>query len=131
MKHLVISVAMLMLLSATPVAAKAPKIVTTIQPLHSLVSGVMNGIGAPELLLKGNESPHSFSLKPSTMKLLSNADAIRNCAEYEYGKELSGREYRDIMTPENLDNDHPFIIHFGECEDKFKKYPITFREIFN
>ena len=76
MKHLVISVAMLMLLSATPVAAKAPKIVTTIQPLHSLVSGVMNGIGAPELLLKGNESPHSFSLKPSTMKLLSNADAI-------------------------------------------------------
>ena len=36
----------------------------------------MNGIASPKLLLKGNLSPHNFSLKPSDAERLQNADII-------------------------------------------------------
>ena len=61
----------------------------------------------------------------------SNADLIRNCAEYYYEKKLTNKEFQEIMTPENANEGHPFVSAFGYCEDKFKKYPIMFREIFN
>ena len=76
MKSVIRFTVILLLLSGVPALAKAPKVVATINPLHSLVAGVMEGEGTPELLLKGIQSPHSFSLKPSTMRLLSDADAI-------------------------------------------------------
>ena len=60
----------------TTVAAQPPKVVATINPVHSLVAGVMQGIAEPKLLVSGGQSPHSFSLKPSTARLLSSADAI-------------------------------------------------------
>ena len=63
-------------LGTTTVAAQPPKVVATINPLHSLVAGVMQDIGTPELLISGGQSPHSFSLKPSSVRLLSNAGAI-------------------------------------------------------
>ena len=63
-------------LGTTTVAAKPPKVVATINPLHSLVAGVMQDIGTPELLISGGQSPHSFSLKPSSVRLLSNAGAV-------------------------------------------------------
>ena len=52
------------------------KVVTTIQPLHSLISNVMGNKGKLDLILKGTSSPHSFTLKPSHAKMLENADAI-------------------------------------------------------
>ena len=57
-------------------AQAAPKVVASILPIHSLVASVMDGVGKPTLLLKGNASPHTFSLKPSQARLLSQADAI-------------------------------------------------------
>ena len=36
----------------------------------------MENTGQPELLLRGGESPHSFSLRPSAARLLSNADIL-------------------------------------------------------
>ena len=57
-------------------AAAEPNVVVTIKPLHSLVSAVMKGAGYPKLLLESNQSPHSFSLKPSQAGMLQNADAI-------------------------------------------------------
>ena len=57
-------------------AQAAPKVVASILPIHSLVASVMDGVGKPILLLKGNASPHTFSLKPSQARLLSQADAI-------------------------------------------------------
>ena len=47
------------------------KVVTTIKPLHSLISNVMDGVGEPSLIIEGSTSPHSFVLKPSHAKLLS------------------------------------------------------------
>ena len=58
-------------------AAKAEiKVVTTIKPLHSLISNVMDGIGEPSLIIEGSTSPHSFVLKPSHAKLIEQADII-------------------------------------------------------
>ena len=52
------------------------KVVTTIQPLHSLILNVMGNKGKLDLILEGTASPHSFTLKPSHAKMLENADAI-------------------------------------------------------
>ena len=51
-------------------------VVVSIKPFHSLVSGVMLGVACPELLLKGNFSPHTYSLKPSDAKKLQYADFV-------------------------------------------------------
>jgi len=56
--------------------AAPPKVVTTIAPLHSIASNVMQGLSSPKLLLKGNSSPHSYSMKPSEAKALAEADLI-------------------------------------------------------
>ena len=60
----------------TTPASAAPRVVTSIKPLHSLVSGVMNGVGEPYLLIKGVSSPHTFSLKPSDARELEKAQVI-------------------------------------------------------
>jgi zinc transport system substrate-binding protein len=57
-------------------AAHAARVVVSIKPIHALVAGVMEGTGTPELLLKGNQSPHSFALRPSDMKMLNRAELV-------------------------------------------------------
>ena len=59
----------------TPVNADV-KVVTSIKPLHSLASYLMDGIGKPDLIVDGYASPHGFSMKPSHAKMLQNADLI-------------------------------------------------------
>ena len=51
-------------------------IVVSIKPFHSLVAGVMDGVAMPRLLLKGNFSPHRYSMKPSDAEELQHADII-------------------------------------------------------
>ncbi|MDH3232150.1 MAG: zinc ABC transporter substrate-binding protein [Alphaproteobacteria bacterium] len=57
-------------------AAEPPNVVASIGPVHSLVAGVMQGIGTPTLLLKGGASPHTYSLKPSDARALASARLI-------------------------------------------------------
>ncbi|MDC0619098.1 zinc ABC transporter substrate-binding protein ZnuA [Pelagibacteraceae bacterium] len=52
------------------------KVVTSIKPIHSLVSSVMDGVGKPDVIVDGYNSPHAFSLKPSHAKMLENADLV-------------------------------------------------------
>ena len=52
------------------------KVVTTIKPIHSLVSVVMDGVSNPSLIIEGSNSPHNFSLKPSHAKMLEEADIV-------------------------------------------------------
>ena len=59
----------------TPVNADV-KVVTSIKPLHSLASYLMDGVGKPDLIVDGYSSPHGFSMKPSHAKMLQNADLI-------------------------------------------------------
>ncbi|MEX2449483.1 MAG: zinc ABC transporter substrate-binding protein [Rhodospirillales bacterium] len=59
-----------------PASAEAPTVVASIKPLHSLIVGVMTGIGSPSVLIAGGASPHAYSLRPSEARLLSRADLI-------------------------------------------------------
>jgi len=64
-----------LLILTSPIRAEL-NVVTTIKPLHSLISKVMEGLGEPSLIIEGSTSPHSFTLKPSHAKLLEEADLI-------------------------------------------------------
>ena len=52
------------------------KVVTSIKPIHSLVSYIMDGVGKPDVIVDGYNSPHGASLKPSHAKMLENADLV-------------------------------------------------------
>ena len=57
-------------------ATAAPKVVTSIKPLHALVAGVMKGAGDPTLLIDGAGSPHTYSMRPSEARALGSADLV-------------------------------------------------------
>jgi zinc transport system substrate-binding protein len=76
LKKLPIILTILSLVSfITPVNAEV-KVVTSIKPLHSLASYLMDGVAKPDLIVDGYASPHGFSMKPSHAKMLQNADLI-------------------------------------------------------
>lgn len=52
------------------------QVVASILPVHSLVAGVMDGVGTPYLLVPGGASPHSFALRPSDARRLERAGAV-------------------------------------------------------
>ena len=54
----------------------ADRVVASIKPVHSLVSGVMAGVGEPHLIIRGTTSPHAFSLRPSDAASLENARVV-------------------------------------------------------
>lgn len=62
---------------ATAAAAEpVPNVVVSIKPIHSLVSGIMAGVGEPGLIVDGAGSPHAYSLRPSQAARLQDADVI-------------------------------------------------------
>ncbi|MBY5721269.1 zinc ABC transporter solute-binding protein [Rhizobium leguminosarum] len=65
-----------LLFSGTMRAADAPIVVTSIKPIHSLVSAIMQGVGEPELIVDGSASPHTYNLKPSNARALQDAKVI-------------------------------------------------------
>src|SRR5262249_3951247 len=69
-------IVLLLLLFAAP--AHAAGVVVSIKPLHSLVASIMEGDGhaPPVLLVNTKASPHSFTLKPSQMQALKEADLV-------------------------------------------------------
>lgn len=62
--------------STVPAGASPPDVVVTLKPIHSLIAGLMEGAGAPDLLLDGAASPHTYALKPSDVRRLAKADMI-------------------------------------------------------
>ncbi len=65
----------LFLLPAVALAGP-PKVATDITPVHSLVASVMEGVGAPSLLIQSGASPHGYSLRPSEAQALQEADLV-------------------------------------------------------
>ncbi len=64
------------LLMASGPALALDGVVASIKPLHSLVAGVMQGIGEPQLIVKGAASPHTYALRPSEAAALERATLI-------------------------------------------------------
>jgi zinc transport system substrate-binding protein len=62
--------------SSLACASEGLSVVTSIKPIHSLVSAVMGGIGTPSLIIEGAGSPHTYALKPSQAKALQDADLV-------------------------------------------------------
>lgn len=74
--HRSLPLALITALLLTGTATAAPSVVASIKPVHSLVAAVMEGVGEPTLLVKGNASPHTYALRPSDAGALQNADLV-------------------------------------------------------
>ncbi|MDB2584401.1 zinc ABC transporter substrate-binding protein [Alphaproteobacteria bacterium] len=58
------------------IASETKGVVTTIQPINSLVSAVIGNTGKTISLIPAEISPHEYKLKPSDTKKLQNANII-------------------------------------------------------
>ena len=56
--------------------AEVPSVAVDIAPVHSLVARVMEGVGAPNLIIPPGASPHEYSLRPSEAQSLQDADIV-------------------------------------------------------
>lgn len=62
-------------LSPTATCAQA-NVVTTIKPLQLIAAAITDGVSTPQLLIPSNQSPHHFTLRPSDVSHLAQADLI-------------------------------------------------------
>ena len=76
MKKIHLISTLIALLAFSTISKADLKVVTSIKPIHSLASYIMDGVGSPGLIVDGYNSPHSFQLKPSHAKMLEKADII-------------------------------------------------------
>jgi zinc transport system substrate-binding protein len=77
MKRIVLSLAIIAALSTPILHAKEQlKILSTIKPVHSLVSAVGGDLVSVEQVIPDNASPHHYSLKPSDLRKISKAALI-------------------------------------------------------
>lgn len=56
--------------------ADVPNVAADIAPIHSLVARVMEGVGAPDLIVQSGASPHEYSLRPSEAAALQSANLV-------------------------------------------------------
>lgn len=75
MRPFILAAAMLAVFLSDPARAEV-QVVASIVPVHSLVAGVMEGMGAPHLLVPGSASPHTFAMRPSDARRLERAQVV-------------------------------------------------------
>ena len=63
-------------------ASETTGVVSTIQPINSLVNAVIGDTGKTILLIPTEASPHDYKLKPSDTKILQNANIIFFVSEH-------------------------------------------------
>ena len=56
--------------------AEVPSVAADIAPVHALVARVMDGIGAPDLIVPPGATPHGHTLRPSEARALQQADIV-------------------------------------------------------
>ena len=54
----------------------APKLVTSVHPVQMIVSAISHGISKPSVLVPPGATPHEYSLKPSNVRNISQANAL-------------------------------------------------------
>lgn len=74
--RLPVYVVVFLTMSPFGVIAKQLNIVSSISPVHALVSGVIGDKGNHQLLLPVGRSPHDYVLRPSDARKLARADII-------------------------------------------------------
>ncbi|MFZ1988635.1 MAG: zinc ABC transporter substrate-binding protein [Alphaproteobacteria bacterium] len=71
-----IGAALAVLAGLVPGGATAISVAASIAPIQSLVMGVMGTAGKPALLIPGGQSPHTFALRPSTVRTIEHAHVV-------------------------------------------------------
>lgn len=113
-----IRIAAILATVASPAFADVPRVATDIPPVHGLVARVMDGIGAPDLVVPPAASAHSHDLRPSEASILDRADVV-----FWIGSELSpwlegpvGTLAADAVVVSLLDVDVTALLPFREIE---------------
>ena len=65
-----------LILTAAAARAEAPRVVTDIAPVHSLVAQVMEGVAAPELIVPPGGDAHHLALRPSDAQRIASAEVV-------------------------------------------------------
>ena len=77
MKRIVLSLTIIAALSTSVLHAKEKlRILSTIKPIHSLVSAISAGLAESAQIIPNHASPHHYSLKPSDLRRINSADLI-------------------------------------------------------
>ena len=92
-------------------------VVTSIKPIHSIASNIMDGVSEPTLLVEGTTSPHSYIMKPSHVEAINNADLIFFVSDEHLetflAKPLSNVN-NNAKIVELMDNEDLFVLKFRE-----------------
>jgi zinc transport system substrate-binding protein len=64
----------LMVALCSPTVLAQAKVVTSIKPLQMIASAITDGISEPEVLIPSDQSYHHFTLRPSMLRTLRQAD---------------------------------------------------------
>jgi zinc transport system substrate-binding protein len=76
-RHLPLAgLAVAVLLATGSAAGAAPRVVTSILPVHALVGEVMAGVAEPVLLVPPGASPHGYQMRPSEAAALQEAELV-------------------------------------------------------
>lgn len=65
-----------MVLAGQGARADVPQVAADIAPVHALVARVMQGAGAPDLIVRPGASPHGYAMRPSEAAALQRADLV-------------------------------------------------------
>ena len=77
MMRIVLSLLLIAALSPPIVLAKEKlNLLSTIKPIHSLVSAISGELAEAKQIIPNNASPHHYSLKPSDLRRINKADLI-------------------------------------------------------
>ncbi|MGF6694257.1 zinc ABC transporter substrate-binding protein ZnuA [Pseudomonas sp. D(2018)] len=115
MRHLPsLLVAASMAFTFAPSAGAEVRVLTSIKPLQLIAAAVQDGVGTPEVLLPPGASPHHFTLRPSDIRRVREADLlywIGPDLESFLPRVLEGRSDPSLAV-QNIDGLH--LRHFGE-----------------
>lgn len=76
MSRMVLALGVAATMMSSTALAEVPRVATDIAPVHALVARVMDGVGAPDLVIAQGASPHEYSLRPSEAGALQEADLV-------------------------------------------------------
>ena len=108
-----LSTVMLGFLIAAPALAEV-RVLTSIKPLQLIAAAIQDGVGTPEVLLPPGASPHHFTLRPSDIRHVREADMlywIGPDLETFLPRVLEGRS-KSALVVQDIDGLH--LRRFGE-----------------
>ena len=62
--------------STADARGQGPRVIVSIKPVHAIVAAVMERVAAPDLIIKGAGSPHTYAMRPSEARRLNDAQLV-------------------------------------------------------